>query len=82
MIGAWFDEFAEYLATAGRQSGKLAVQRGLYERLANEGHHVHEVSTSTAVCANGDNTCSVWRSQQPAATGSTFDSPPMHGSAL
>lgn len=64
--GMWLDEVAYFVGAAWwpRRCGKLTAQRAVFEQAANAGEHVHQVSPNSAICANGDDLCPVWRSQQ------------------
>lgn len=64
----WIDELA-YLTGAEwwpRRNGKLTAHREMFDQAADAGVHVHLVSPTSAVCANGDDTCPAWRSQRSA----------------
>lgn len=64
--GMWIDEFAYFIRAQWwpRRNGKITAQREVFDQLAGEGEHVHQLSPTSAVCANGDDLCPVWRSQQ------------------
>lgn len=64
--GVWIDEFAYFVGATWwpRRCGKLTAHREVFNRAADAGVHVHQVSPTSAVCANGDDACPVWRSQQ------------------
>ena len=66
----WIDELTHFLngnrwlVSRGRRNGHITAQRDIFEQLAKAGEHIHQVSATSAVCANGDDTCPVWRAQQ------------------